>query len=423
MRLVTSPPRFGLFAALLMFAGNLHAAPREWTDQASGKKITAEFVSLQGDQVTLSINGKEYKLPVARLSSDDQAYLKIVGDAPAPAPEPTMASPEATPAAPAAKAKVMGPIDAEGSHYYYYIPSTLPPGDKAPVLLYSGSGGGDANTVKGMVEGAEICGWIAACSVESKNGQDYPVNLAHISRAAKALIANQPVDPAALYFSGNSGGARMAFHANKNLNGKGVLAYIAGAEDDEISRSHRYFIISGATDYNRYDTATTFADARKNSVYRMHTEGHANGPSWLMAEGMVWLQSMAYVDAKEMSPRREAFEGRAIEWIEKTKATAPYRAAWWARHFKTIGVSPKYTAKVAAMDAELSAAPENVAYIKGITDIEDFAEAVLAKVSSGSLKGHTTPEIQKKCDKMLADHAETPWIKDVLTAMKNKTGG
>jgi len=420
MKLVTTTSPLALLAALFAIAGSLHAAPREWTDQTSGKKITAEFVSVQGDQVTLSINGKEYKLPVSRLSADDQAYLRIVGDA--PTPEPT-ASPEAAPAAPAAKAKVMGPIDAEGSHYYYYIPTTLPSGSKAPMLLFSGSGGGDANTVKGMVEGAEICGWIAACSVESKNGQDYPVNLAHISRAVKGLIADQPVDPASLYFSGNSGGARMAFHANKNLNGKGVLAYIAGAQDDEISRSHRYFIISGATDYNRYDTATTFADARKNSVYRLHTEGHATGPAWLMAEGMVWLQSMAYVDAKEMSPRREAFEGRAIEWIEKTKASAPYRSAWWARHFKTIGVSSKYTAKVAAMDSELSASAENAAYIKGIADIEDFAESVLSKVSSGSLHGHTTPEIQKKCDKMLSDHAETPWIKEVLTALKNKTAG
>lgn len=420
MRFRLSLSAWTAIPVLLGLSANLHAAPREWTDQATGRKITAEFVSVEGGQVTLSVNGKEYKLPVAKLSPDDQAYLKIVGDTPAPAPTPTT-SPEAAPAA--AKAKVMGPIDAEGSHYYYYIPSTLPPGTKAPMLLYSGSGGGDANTVKGMIEGAEICGWIAACSVESKNGQDYPVNLAHISRAVKGLIADQSVDPASLYFSGNSGGARMAFHANKNLNGKGVLAFIAGAEDDEISRSHRYFIISGATDYNRYDTATTFADARKNSVYRMHTEGHANGPAWLMAEGMVWLQSMAYVDAKEVSPRREAFEGRAIEWIEKTKPTAPYRAAWWARHFKTIGVSPKHSAKVAALDSELSAPAANAAYIKGIEDIEDFAEAVLAKVNSGSLKGHTNPEIQKKCDKMLADHAETPWIKDVLTALKNKTGG
>jgi predicted esterase len=411
-----------LIAAVFAFAGGLHAAPREWTDQSTGRKITAEFVSVLADQVTLSINGKEYKLPVSRLSADDQAYLRIVGDASAPA---EMAKSEVTemPKTTSVPAKVMGPVDAGGSTYYYYIPTTLAPGTKAPVLLYTGAGGGDANTVKGMIEGAEICGWIAATNVESKNGADYPVNLAHIERSVKGLIANQPVDPAGLYFSGHSGGARMAFHANKNLNGKGVLGYIAGAEDDEISRAHRYFIVSGATDYNRYDTATTFADARKNSAYRMHTEGHTNGPSWLMTEGMVWLQAMAYVDAKETGPRREAFEGRVIEWIEKTKGTASYRAAWWARHFKTIGVSPKHSSKVAALDSELSASAENAAYIKGIGDIEDFAEGILAKVSEGSLKGHTTPEIQKKCDKMLADHATTPWIKDVLAALKNKTGG
>lgn len=82
------PSAVGLVTALLGFSTTLHAAPREWTDQATGRKITAEFVSLEGDQVTLSINGKEYKLPVSKLSPDDQSYLKIVGNPASPAPAP-----------------------------------------------------------------------------------------------------------------------------------------------------------------------------------------------------------------------------------------------------------------------------------------------------------------------------------------------
>jgi len=77
------------------------AAPREWTDQATGRKVTGEFVSLEGDQVTLSINGKEFKMPVAKLSADDQAYLRVVGEMPAPA----SATPSASPAIPPGKAQ------------------------------------------------------------------------------------------------------------------------------------------------------------------------------------------------------------------------------------------------------------------------------------------------------------------------------
>jgi len=82
-----------------LFSSFATAAPREWTDQATGRKITAEFVAVKGDQVTLSINGKEYQLPVAKLSPDDQAYLKMVESNPAPAPE---SAPAASPASPAA---------------------------------------------------------------------------------------------------------------------------------------------------------------------------------------------------------------------------------------------------------------------------------------------------------------------------------
>jgi poly(3-hydroxybutyrate) depolymerase len=396
------------------------AAPREWTDHATGRKVTGEFVSLDGDQVTLSINGKEYKLPVAKLSPDDQAYLKVVGEMPAPAPA---ATPEAAPAASTkSTSKVQGPVEVDGSSYYYYIPASAPAGVKLPLLTYTGSLGADANTVKSMIEGAEICGWMVACCVQSSNRVDPELNQTHLAKVVKHMVANQPVDPKRLYFSGHSGGARMAFRGCKRLDGAGVIAYIAGAQDDEISRTDRYFIISGATDYNRYDTATTFAAARKVSAYRLHTSGHNNGPGWLMTEGMMWLQSFWDVDTQNTAPSRAAFEAASIAWIEKTTASAPHRAAWWARFLKTQGVSAPHQAKIASLDVELSQTPSNEAYIKGIADIEEFADDVLAKISIYSEKGHTTPEIQKKCDKMLETHAETPWIKEIFTALKDKTG-
>lgn len=418
-------PLLSALAALALMPASLHAAPREWTDQATGRKINAEFVALKGDQVTLSINGKEYKLPVAKLSAEDQAYLKVVGDSPAPAaaPAPEMEKAVTEPKAAAASSKVVGPIEADGSHYFYYVPASLKPGKKAPMLFYTGSGGGSAATVKGMVEGAEICGWVVACSVESKNSSDESKNPAHSENCVKDLTKSQPVNPERVYFTGNSGGARIAFINGKALNGAGVIAFIAGANDEELAKSDHYFFVSGATDYNRYETADSFSKVRRTAAYRMNPEGHATGPEWLMTEGMVWMEALWHVKAAAMTPERAEFEANALAWIGKMKTKEPYRAAWWAKFFQTNGVSPVHKTAIAALDQELSKDPVNAAYIKGIADIEAFALDAMGGVSEGSLQGHTTPEIQRKADKLLAEHEATPWIREIAAALKNPTAG
>lgn len=396
------------FALLTCF---LNAAPREWTDQQTGRKITAEFVSVEEDQVTLAMNGKQFKLPVSRLSPEDQSFIKSSG-----APPVVTES-----AAPAGSGKVMGPIMAEGSSYYYYVPLSLKQGNKAPLLFFTGSGGGDEGAIRRMIEGAEICGWIVACSVELRNGlsdDEYPKQT---DRCLKDLFKTQSIDQERVYFTGNSGGARAAFMNAKHFSAAGVLALIAGSKKGEISKSQNNFIVSGATDFNRYDTASAFAEFPKKSAYRMHPGAHSDGPDWLVTEGIVWLESMGVPKARQTAPSHETFETAAIRWIEKMAATEPYRAAWWARFFKNQGVGPKNVQKITSLDAEFSKSPVNLAYIKGISDIEDFAFEVLAVGNFASVFEHTTPDIQRKADKLLQNHADTPWIKEIAAALKNPT--
>jgi hypothetical protein len=402
---------FGV-ACFAIFASFTNAAPREWTDQQTGRKITAEFVSSEGDQVTLVMNGKQFKLPITRLSPEDQAHIKASSTVPA-----------VTQTAPlAGSGKVMGPIMAEGSSYYYYVPVSLKQGDKAPLLFFTGSGGGDEGAVRKMVEGAEICGWIVACSVELRNGladDEYPKQT---DRCLKDLFKTQPIDQERVYFTGNSGGARAAFMNAKHFSGAGVLALIAGAKSGEISKTQNNFIVSGATDFNRYDTASAYAESPKKSAYRMHPGAHSDGPDWLVTEGIVWLETMGVTKSRQTAPSRESFESAAIRWIEKMSAAEPYRAAWWARFFKTQGMGSKNLEKITSLDAELSKSPVNLAYIKGISDIEKFALEVLAAGNFASVFEHTTPEIQRKADKLLQAHAETPWIKEIAAELKKPTG-
>lgn len=49
---------------------------REWTQAASGKKIEAEYIGVDGTNVKLNFKGQTVTVPIASLSGADQAYIK-----------------------------------------------------------------------------------------------------------------------------------------------------------------------------------------------------------------------------------------------------------------------------------------------------------------------------------------------------------
>jgi hypothetical protein len=344
----------------------------------------------------------------------------MVAVSPAPQADPVAPAKEAK--STAASSKVVGPIEIEGSHYFYYVPASVKPGKKVPLIFYTGSGGGSAGTVKKMIEGAEICGWIAACSVESKNSSDETMNPVHSERCVKHLIATQPVDPKRLYFTGNSGGARIAYKNSKRQDGVGVLAIIAGGQEDELAKSKHYFMITGSTDYNRYDVSNSFAALRKTSALRFHPGRHEDGPDWLVTEGIIWLETVWHQKAETPASDRADFETAAAAWVEGLKSNTPHRAAWWSDFFKTR-MAGSGKAKMSAMSTELAASAENAAYIKGLVALEEFADSVLAPEGPYYKPGHTTPEIQRKADKIAQDHSDSQWIKEIATELQKPVVG
>src|SRR5262245_59598954 len=68
----------GIAILISMIVGICLAEERTWTD-ASGKfSINAEFVRVDGDKVVLRrADGKEIKVPQARLSDADKEFLKL----------------------------------------------------------------------------------------------------------------------------------------------------------------------------------------------------------------------------------------------------------------------------------------------------------------------------------------------------------
>ncbi|HEY8932555.1 MAG TPA: hypothetical protein VIM44_04495 [Rariglobus sp.] len=64
------------FAALILCAGLLHAEPRTFTDQF-GRTITAELISVDGDQVRIRRDdGQIFTLAASKLTEDDQKFIQ-----------------------------------------------------------------------------------------------------------------------------------------------------------------------------------------------------------------------------------------------------------------------------------------------------------------------------------------------------------
>ncbi|MBW3598198.1 MAG: hypothetical protein KY475_13125 [Planctomycetes bacterium] len=93
-----------LLATALVAAGYASAAGRTWTNH-QGKQIEAEYVRLDGQNVVLLMNGREFSVPLIQLSADDKRYVfqRVAGVPAEDAPKQPAASESAKPAA-AAKA-------------------------------------------------------------------------------------------------------------------------------------------------------------------------------------------------------------------------------------------------------------------------------------------------------------------------------
>lgn len=392
---------------------------RSWSSTA-GTSIEASATAFSNGVVTLeTTTGRLLKVNASKLSAADRELLDghFAGAASTGGGEPAdLEHP---------LGETVGPIEADGSHYFLYLPKSLKKGRKAPLLFFTCSGGGDAGRLNPMIEGAELCGWIIAISQESKNGMEREVSVVHSKNCVDHIKETLPVDEERVYFSGNSGGAREAYFNSSKIKSAGVLGLIAGAKPDEISRKMDYFFISGARDYNRCGTSFSYGAAKSSAAIRFHPGGHGDGPGWLMTEGMVWLQTRCIEKGKKevSDAERLDFETATLDWAEAMKDSEPYRAAWWVDRIIEAGLTPASKSRAEALGKELGSGSEAAAYSKGLAALENFAARELADGPryAPDCFEHTSSSIQKKVEKLEASYGATPWVKDILAAMKEKT--
>jgi hypothetical protein len=423
---------------LVLMLGLAAAEPtesREWVS-VTGSKVTGSALSVSGGQVLIKLeNGRELTVPLDKLSDADRGYLgKHFGDAPAAEAAPTGKAadsglPLITDGLAQKVGEVSGPVDAGGgSNYFVYVPKTLRKGRLAPLLHFNGSGGGSARAVKKHVEGAELNGWIVAASVESKNGPGHPVqNHEHAKNCVKHLIGSLPVDPQRVYFTGGSGGGAMSFYNAARIPSAGAMPHIGYIPDDTQLKGGDFFVINGATDYNRYTSAAAVKSLGKNAIHRFFVGGHQEGPDWLCSEGMTWLNGRYLSKSKrssELAAERLDYEAAMISWIGKLASSEPHRAFYWCVFLKDeYKISGPNAAAVESLRSSLAGKPGCEGYAKGIAEISEFSERNYAEMGSGSLFGHTTPKLESGAEKLAGKLAGVPLLEELARALGKPTVG
>lgn len=143
---------------------SLSAAPtdeRIWNSSA-GTTLKASATDFQNGQVVFKTSsGRVIKVPLNKLSEDDQKFLKEHFDIKeAKLGEPTGSGRAfITEGLAHPIGQATGPIDAgDGSNYYVYIPKTLRVERKAPLIIYNSAGGGKERVVNRYAQGAELNG-------------------------------------------------------------------------------------------------------------------------------------------------------------------------------------------------------------------------------------------------------------------------
>ena len=418
-----------LFGLLLMGLSPMVGAAvapteeREWTSVA-GTKVQGVVLSVAGENARLrKPDGSEIVVPLAKFVPEDRAFLEHhfrAASAPATPTPPTSAGKSVPLAAPLAhpSGQVSGPHDAgKGSHYFIYIPNSLKEKRGAPLLFYTGSIGGTASHVKAHIKGAEINGWIVAASVESKNKSGLEKNLEHTENCLEHLTKILPIDRDRLYFTGSSGGGALAFENAVRHRAAGAMPIIGYMTDEKPAKGTHYYVLGGATDFNRYHCATAAEAAGPRGFHRIYAGGHSDPQPWIRDEAMTWLNGR-YLETKKADRKfddeRLDWEAAMLAWLNELKVETPYRAYYWCQFLRNIyEISGTNAAAVVAIATELARDPINVRYAEGIDEINAFSKRYLSEDSLGSSFSHTTPKIQSAAARLKEKYAGVPHIEEV----------
>jgi predicted esterase len=286
------------------------AEARTWKSRA-GKELDAEYVRHAYGIVTLkNAAGQVFRIQMAQLSADDQAYIKSL------APKSTTS--KTTPKSSTAKIKPGDPevvaqmlpgktIKREaagqtGMTYHVYVPTSFKAKAPPPMIIAFSPGGGGGGMVNAMKASAEKVGWMVVGCDKLRNGmKDGKLEEKMEDEVLDDIYSKVPNDPQRIYLAGFSGGAMRAYGISARREEKiaGIIAYggwLGGA--DHVKAPYcKYMAVAmvngngdkGANSWVQKDTKTL--RRRKCHVKQFsYPGGHGIAPPEITDKCIAWLQ-------------------------------------------------------------------------------------------------------------------------------------
>jgi len=211
--------------------------------------------------------------------------------------------------------------------YALYVPSSYTPGRGWSLLMGFHPAARGRAIVEKYRAAAEAYGYIVAASNNSRNGEG-AVSAHAVSAMSADLATRFAIDPARVYLTGMSGGARIAMQVALGKNRiAGVIASSAGYPDAR-PRAFVPFAVFGTagTDDFNYSEMRQLERALK-TAHRLviFVGGHTLPPDAVAMDAIEWMELQAM--SSGLRPRDEALVVRLFEKREQAIAAAGPSAA------------------------------------------------------------------------------------------------
>ncbi len=434
------------FTFILLFLSSLlHAEPtpkRTWTSSA-GSKISAVATHIENGQVCLSTDkGRIMLLDLDKLSSSDQGYLKkhfeedfeeerVWDDRPSSNDSPQ--GKNSSGSSELERSSVVGPITASAhASYYYYRPTTLPPGGKAPILFWTGSGNAHAGSPIRFARAADLTGTLIVTLKESKTGDKqgeikdtFRKHLNLVKDCLTHLASTQPVDTNRVFFSGDGGGGALAYYLSSKLPCLGTMSMISYLPKGVTPpKENLYYITGGARDRYRYASSEDAKKLGPRATQVFYLGGHSMGPAKYAENGLTWLYTRHILEQASAHPEEAAlYEKRLIQWLTDLALLKSGEATYWTDFIlNTCSPGESLHRAVTTIHDRLSEDKRNLEYLAGRNAISAFALKYFASIGGREPQiKHESSRLKKASDKLLTIYDATVGISDIIGELGMET--
>ena len=199
--------------------------------------------------------------------------------------------------------------------------------------------------------------------------------------------------------------------AVSNAGGFGVIACGAGGH---LGSAHQVaYGLVGTNCFNRTDMANSFKGLKsRDNVLRFFPGQHEWASEELCDDAITHLNGVFLFANRAAYPDDcAAYTAQVGDLVELSAKTAPLRAYMWSSFLTIHGIKEP---KLAALHATLSQSEINKLYVKGLTDVSEFAQKNFGGVSGSQWKAD--PKVAAACKREAKKFVGTPW-EEVLNLM------